>query len=75
MNIASAVINRIAVILVVTFGSVLVSVGLAAAGHADPGYAPTTTVTAPIQHPAFPNQHNAPQPGTQTHHDHQNNRS
>ena len=28
--------------------------------------------SAPVQHPAFPHQSNAPQPGTSVHHHHQN---
>lgn len=71
MNTTTTVFYR--VIAAFVLAVILVSFGGVSVGHADPGYAPTTSVAVPAQHPLFPNQDNAPQPGTQTHHDHQNN--
>jgi hypothetical protein len=53
----------------------LIALGTAAASYADPGVNNNGTIyTTPAPHPAFPIQTNAPQPGTQVHHSHQNNR-
>jgi hypothetical protein len=51
----------------------LIALGTATASHADT--AVTTngpSISAPVQHPAFPHQTNMPQPGTSVHHHHQN---
>jgi hypothetical protein len=51
----------------------LIALGTATMSHADT--AVTTngpSISAPVQHPAFPHQSNTPEPGTSVHHHHQN---
>jgi hypothetical protein len=49
----------------------LIALGTATMSHADTS---VTNASSSISHPAFPNQHNIPQPGTAIHHHHQNNK-
>jgi hypothetical protein len=67
-------IRRIAACATMLAAPVLIAFGAAAASNADPGVSNDVIYTTPVQHPAFPIQTNAPQPGTQIHHDHQNNK-
>jgi hypothetical protein len=63
--------RRIAAAAAMIAAPALIALGTATMSHAD------TTVTnngPSVSHPAFPNQHNFPQPGTAIHHHHQNNK-
>jgi len=66
-------IRRLAAGAALAAAPVMIATGAAAAGHADfridnPGPSVTSQTTLP----PFPYQTNAPQPGTSTHHHHQN---
>ncbi|MCW2515930.1 MAG: hypothetical protein JWR11_4972 [Mycobacterium sp.] len=51
------------------------ALGLAGEGRADASSANNgPSISAPVHHDAFPQQHNTPQPGTSVHHQHQRNR-
>jgi hypothetical protein len=67
--------RRIAATAALLAAPALIALGTATSSHAE------TTVryngpatSAPAQHPAFPHQSNAPQPGTSVHHHHQKNK-
>lgn len=74
--------KRIAAGTILTAGPALIALGAATAGYADTasinvGPARTSSgahLSTPTPHPAFPQQHNQPQPGTSIHHHHQWNR-
>jgi hypothetical protein len=54
---------------------VVIALGTAAAGHADTVIThtgPSSSISHPVPHQAFPHQFNTPQPGTAIHHHHQN---
>ena len=61
--------------LLATAAALLAAPALIALGTATMSHADTTVANhgPSISHPAFPNQHNFPQPGTAIHHHHQNN--
>jgi hypothetical protein len=69
----NAITRRIAATAALFAAPALIALGTATMSHAD-----TTvryngpSISAPVQHPAFPHQTNSPQPGTSVHHHHQN---
>jgi hypothetical protein len=71
MNITT---RRIAVGVTMIAAPLMIALGTASVSNADPHRNNNGYVYLPQDHPAFPNQTNAPQPGTQTHHSHQNNK-
>ena len=65
--------RRIAATAALLAAPALIALGAATMSHADT--AVTTngpSISAPVQHPAFPHQSNMPKPGTPVHHHHQN---
>ncbi|MBS1691414.1 MAG: hypothetical protein JST91_04260 [Actinobacteria bacterium] len=64
----NTITRRIAAGLALAAAPALIALGGAAISSAQT--APVNT-TPSISHPAFPNQHNTPQPGTSVHHHHQ----
>jgi hypothetical protein len=69
----NTITRRIAATAALLAAPALIALGTAAASHADT--AVTTngpSISAPVQHPAFPHQSNMPKPGTSVHHHHQN---
>jgi hypothetical protein len=65
--------RRIAATAALLAAPALIALGTATSSHADT--AVTTngpSISAPVQHPAFPHQSNVPKPGTSVHHHHQN---
>jgi hypothetical protein len=69
----NTITRRIAATAALLAAPALIALGTATASHADT--AVTTngpSISAPVQHPAFPHQTNTPQPGTSVHHHHQN---
>ena len=69
----NAITRRIAVTAALLAAPALIALGTATMSHADT--AVTTngpSISAPVQHPAFPHQANTPQPGSSVHHHHQN---
>jgi hypothetical protein len=67
-------VRRIAVGATLIAAPLLIALGTAAASNADPHRNNNGYIYVPDQHTAFPIQTNSPQPGTQTHHSHQNNK-
>ena len=66
-------VRRVMAGAVLAAAPALIALGPATAAHADTTVtSPGPSVHAPAHHPAFPNQTNMPQPGTRTHHHHQN---
>lgn len=66
-------VRRLAAGAVLAAAPAFIALGPPTAAHADTvGTNPGPSVHAPTHHPAFPNQTNMPQPGTRTHHHHQN---
>jgi hypothetical protein len=66
--------RRIAAGAVLLAAPVLIGLGANTISHADTAAVWTVNASSSISHPAFPNQHNLPQPGTAIHHHHQNNK-
>jgi hypothetical protein len=69
----NAITRRIAVTAALLAAPALIALGTATMSHADT--AVTTngpSISAPVQHPAFPHQTNMPQLGSSVHHHHQN---
>ncbi|MGY4708157.1 hypothetical protein ACXDF8_01065 [Mycolicibacterium sp. CBM1] len=74
--------KRIAAGAILAAGPALVALGTATDSYADTAavnadssrISAGTNMNAPTPHPAFPQQHNQPQPGTSIHHHHQWNR-
>jgi hypothetical protein len=66
----TTIARRIAATAALLAAPALIALGTASA-HADSAI--TNTGPALSSHQAFPNQDNAPQPGTSVHHHHQNN--
>ncbi|CAN5669721.1 hypothetical protein BH09ACT8_BH09ACT8_60250 [soil metagenome] len=67
-------VRRIAVGVSLIAAPLLIALGTASASSADPHRNNNGYLYLPEEHTAFPNQTNAPQPGTQIHHSHQNNK-
>ncbi len=67
-------VRRIAVGVTLIAAPVLIALGTASVSNADPHENNNGFIYPPQVHPAFPIQTNAPQPGTQIHHSHQNNK-
>lgn len=66
-------IRRLAAGAALLAAPAIIAMGTATAGHADAMIDnPGPAMSAPAQHQTFPNQTNIPQPGTSTHHHHQN---
>lgn len=66
-------IRRLAAGTALAAAPAIIALGAAAPGHADyPIEDPGPAMTSQVQLPPFPYQTNAPQPGTPTHHHHQN---
>jgi hypothetical protein len=63
----NANIRRLAAGLAMIAAPALIALGTATMSHADTAI---TTTGPSISHPAFPNQHNFPAPGTAIHHHH-----
>ena len=70
----NAMTNRIAAAAALLAAPALIALGTATMSHADTTPFGSTNTSSSISHPAFPNQHNIPQPGTAIHHHHQNNK-
>ena len=66
----NTITRRIAATAALFAAPALIALGTATAGHAHPS---TTNNGPTISHPAFPHQTHIPQPGTASHHHHQNN--
>jgi hypothetical protein len=64
--------GRLAAAATMIAAPVLIALGTAGMSHADAGLGSTPNAGSSISHPAFPHQHNFPQPGTAVHHHHQN---
>ncbi len=67
----NAITRRIAAGTALLAAPALIALGAATMSHADTSIANNGPS---ISHPAFPHQHNFPQPGTAIHHHHQNNK-
>ena len=53
----------------------MIALGTATMSHADTSITNNgPSISRPVHHEAFPQQHNTPQPGTSIHHHHQNHR-
>ncbi|MCV7230632.1 hypothetical protein [Mycolicibacterium komossense] len=73
----NAIIRRALAGTTLVAAPILVAIGTATVSHADTvitNYGPSSSISHPVQHPAFPHQTNMPQPGTPEHHRHQWNR-
>jgi hypothetical protein len=73
----NAITRRIAAATTLIAAPVLIALGTAGMSHADTvitNYGPSSSISRPVQHPAFPHQSNMPKPGTPEHHRHQWNR-
>ncbi len=73
----NAINARIAAGAALLAAPIMIALGTAAVGHADTvitNTGPSSSISRPVQHPAFPHQSNVPQPGTSIHHHHQWNR-
>jgi hypothetical protein len=64
----NAIARRIATAAAMIAAPALIALGTATMSHAD---VELTSHGPSISHPAFPSQHNIPQPGTAIHHHHQ----
>lgn len=66
-------IRRLTAGAVLAAAPALIALGPSTVAHADVASTdPGPSMHAPLHHPAFPKQSNMPQPGTRTHHHHQN---
>jgi len=66
-------IRRLGAGAVLAVAPAVIALGAAATSHADTMVNdPGPSMSSPTQHQAFPHQTNSPQPGTSTHHHHQN---
>lgn len=73
----NTIATRIAAGTALLAAPVMIALGTAAMSHADTvitNTGPSSSISHPVQHPAFPHQSNMPQPGTSEHHRHQWNR-
>lgn len=72
-NTTATWIRRLMAGAVLAAAPALIALGPSNIAHADvTSTSPGPSMHAPTPHPAFPNQSNMPQPGTRTHHHHQN---
>jgi hypothetical protein len=68
----NTIARRIAAGAALVAAPALIALGTATAGHADTADTNNgPSISHPVQHPAFPHQHNTPKPGTPEHHRHQ----
>jgi hypothetical protein len=68
----NAISRRIAATAALLAAPALIALGTATASHADTSLRVNgPSISHPVSHPAFPQQHNTPQPGTSIHHHHQ----
>jgi hypothetical protein len=66
--------RRIAIGAALIAAPLVIAMGTASVSNADPHRNNNGFIYTPDQHPAFPIQTNSPQPGTEVHHSHQNNK-
>ncbi|HEV7422435.1 MAG TPA: hypothetical protein VGO30_21735 [Mycobacterium sp.] len=67
-----AITRRIAAATALLAAPALIALGTATMSHADTAVTNNgPSISAPVQHPAFPHQNNTPKPGTPEHHRHQ----
>jgi hypothetical protein len=68
----NAITRRIAAATALLAAPALIALGTATMSHADTAVTNNgPSISAPVQHPAFPHQTNMPKPGTPEHHRHQ----
>jgi hypothetical protein len=70
----NTIVGRIAAGAALLAAPVLLALGASTISHADTASFWSVNASNSTTHPAFPNQHNFPQPGTAIHHHHQNNK-
>lgn len=69
----NTITRRIAATAALLAAPALIALGTATMSYADTAVTNNgPSISAPVQHPAFPHQSNVPKPGTSVHHHHQN---